>query len=151
MVLTYDAETYRQVFGIKLVFSLGYLIIRGGLDNDMAIVCRHSIVERLRSGHIRYSVFICPAFLRRLVSPLDRGASGTVCARPQLLLKGDRRCPTKSSTGQYRTVTWRARSALFYERSNNLGVSAAESEGDIAIVRMISEQFRNNLKKSAGH
>jgi len=29
----------------------------------------------------------------------------------------------------------------FYERANNLGVSTAEAEGDIAIVRMVREQF----------
>lgn len=37
---------------------------------------RHSLVERLRSGHISYSVFLCPSFLGRLVPPLECNADG---------------------------------------------------------------------------
>jgi hypothetical protein len=63
----------------------GYFLIEEHLERlGWMRLERHSIVERLRSGHISYSVFICPAFLTRLVPPLERNADGAVCAHPYL-------------------------------------------------------------------
>lgn len=56
---------------------------------------------------------------------------------------------------QYRTVlnnylAGKIGLALFYERANKLGVSAAESEGNITIVRMVREQFRDKPEEVNG-
>lgn len=45
---------------------------------------RHSRVEHLRSGHISYSVFLCPRFMGRLVPPLECNADNSVRTRPYL-------------------------------------------------------------------
>jgi len=39
---------------------------------------------------------------------------------------------------------------VFYERANELGVNAAEAEGDIAVVQIVREQFESNPEKVSG-